>query len=236
MNKKKVQTLSPLLIVAILIIAGIALGLFLHQKTLLTQQIKPQEYQVIRVIDGDTIVVESIGKVRYIGVNTPEIHHPTKGVEYYGKEAFLANRKLVEGKKVRLEYDVQQKDKYGRTLAYVYVRDLFINAKLLADGFAQVMTIPPNVKYTDSFLKLQREAQSAGKGLWGNKAKTASPATAMTDLADETVYYWVNTKSHKFHRANCKWARRIKPANLTKSKNRNQLLQDGYTPCGACRP
>ncbi|HYH04578.1 MAG TPA: thermonuclease family protein [Bacillota bacterium] len=236
MDKKKALALSPILSVTILIIVGIALGLFLYQKTPLTQQMEPPGYQVIRVIDGDTLMVEPIGKVRYIGVNTPEIHHPTKGVEYYGKEAFAANRQLVEGKKIRLEYDVQQKDKYGRTLAYVYVGNVFINAQLLAEGFAQVMTIPPNVKHADYFLKLQREAQSAGKGLWGNKAKTASPATAITDFADESVYYWVNIKSQKFHRANCKWAGRIKPANLTKSKNRDQLLQDGYTPCGACRP
>jgi micrococcal nuclease len=128
------------------------------------------EYQVLRVIDGDTIVVEKLGKVRYIGVNTPETHHPFKGMEYYGKEAFAANQKLVANRVVRLKYDVQAKDKYGRTLAYVYQGDLFVNAELVKQGYAQVMTIPPNVKYADVFFKLQREARAAGKGLWGPAA------------------------------------------------------------------
>ncbi len=83
--------------------------------------------QVVRVIDGDTIQVCCVFgdrvTVRYIGVDTPETHHPMRGVERYGMEAAEANRKLVDGKTVRLEFDVQQLDKYGRTLAYVYLQD-----------------------------------------------------------------------------------------------------------------
>ncbi len=127
--------------------------------------------KVVRVVDGDTIQVCCIGwkreKVRYIGVNTPETKHPTRGVEYFGKEASEANRKLVEGKTVRLEFDVQQLDKYGRTLAYVYLEDgTFLNAWLVENGYAMVMTVPPNVKHQELFLKLQREAREAGRGLW----------------------------------------------------------------------
>ncbi len=89
--------------------------------------------QVVRVIDGDTIQVCCVFgdrvKVRYIGVDTPETHHPMRGVERYGMEAAEANRKLVDGKTVRLEFDVQQLDRYGRTLAYVYLEDgTFVNA------------------------------------------------------------------------------------------------------------
>jgi len=73
----------------------------------------------------------------------------------------------VDGKTVRLEFDVQQFDKYGRTLAYVYLEDgTFVNAWLVENGFAQVMTVPPNVKHQEFFLKLQREAREAGRGLW----------------------------------------------------------------------
>ncbi len=127
--------------------------------------------QVVRVIDGDTIQICCVfgdrEKVRYIGINTPEIHHPMKGVERYGKEASEANRKLVDGKTVRLEFDVQQLDRYNRLLAYVYLEDgIFVNAWLVEHGFAQVMTVPPNVKHQELFLKLQREAREAKRGLW----------------------------------------------------------------------
>ncbi len=127
--------------------------------------------KVVRVVDGDTIQVCCIGwkreKVRYIGVDTPETHHPMRGVEPYGMEAAEANRKLVDGKTVRLEFDVQQFDKYGRTLAYVYLEDgTFVNAWLVENGYAMVMTVPPNVKHQELFLKLQREAREAGRGLW----------------------------------------------------------------------
>jgi micrococcal nuclease len=134
-------------------------------------QSDPALVQVVRVIDGDTIRVwDEFGyrvTVRYIGINTPETKHPTKGVEHYGTEASEANRKLVDGKKVTLEFDVQQFDKYGRTLAYVYLEDgTFVNAWLVENGYAMVMTVPPNVKHQELFLKLQREARDNGRGLW----------------------------------------------------------------------
>ncbi len=127
--------------------------------------------QVVRVIEGDTIQICCVFgdrvKVRYIGINTPETHHPARGVEPYGKEASEANRRLVDGKTVRLEFDVQQLDKYGRTLAYVYLKDgTFVNAWLVENGYAMVMTVPPNVKHQELFLKIQREAREERRGLW----------------------------------------------------------------------
>jgi micrococcal nuclease len=232
MFRKKRQPTLLLTGIAILIICGFLL---------ISERPGPappqqQTYQVLRVIDGDTIIVNTIGKVRYIGVNTPETHHPTKGVEYYGREACAANQRLVAGKQVRLEYDVQPKDKYGRTLAYVYVGKSLVNAKLLEDGFAQVMTVPPNVKYADYFRTLQRQAQAAGKGLWGKRAGSVTRATASPTKENGAIIYWANTKSKKFHRPDCQWARRINSHNLLKTDDRRQLLQDGYSPCKACRP
>lgn len=105
-------------------------------------------YQVARVIDGDTIKLSNGDRVRYIGINTPETKHPRKGVEYFGPEASAFNKKLVGGKKVRLEFDVQRRDRYGRLLAYVYLLDgTFVNLELVRQGFAQVSTFPPNVKH-----------------------------------------------------------------------------------------
>ena len=124
---------------------------------------------VVRIVDGDTIhvrIVDRIEKVRYIGVNTPETHHPTKGVERGGHAAASVNRDLVSGKRVRLELDAQERDRYGRLLAYVWVGDVMVNAELLRLGYAQVMTVPPNVRHQDLFLKLQRDAREAGRGLW----------------------------------------------------------------------
>jgi micrococcal nuclease len=129
---------------------------------------------VLRLVDGDTIHVQVNGrveKVRYIGVNTPEIHHPGKGEEPGGREAREVNRRLVEGRSVRLEPDVQQRDRYGRLLAYVWLRredgsEVMVNAELVRLGYAQVMTIPPNVRYTNTFLALQRQARDAHRGLW----------------------------------------------------------------------
>jgi len=130
-------------------------------------------FLVKRVIDGDTIQLANGEKVRYIGINTPEIHHPRKPVEYFGKEAMEFNKKLVKGKKVRLSFDVQERDKYGRLLAYVYLEDgTFVNAELVKQGYAQVATYPPNVKYQKRFLKLQEEARKAKRGLWAAKETT----------------------------------------------------------------
>ncbi|HEU4366676.1 MAG TPA: thermonuclease family protein [Methylomirabilota bacterium] len=128
------------------------------------------EARVVRVVDGDTIHVRVNGrveKVRYIGVNTPELHHPTRGEEPGGRQAHAANRRLVEGKRVRLDLDVQSRDRYGRLLAYVWVGDTMVNAELIRLGYAQVMTVPPNVRHQALFLKLQRDAREAGRGLWG---------------------------------------------------------------------
>ena len=124
---------------------------------------------VVRVVDGDTIHVRigaRVEKVRYIGVNAPEVHHPTKGVEPGGREAAAVNRRLVQDQAVRLELDVQERDRYGRLLAYVWIGGVMINAELVRLGYAQVMTVPPNVRYQEMFLKLQREAHQAGRGLW----------------------------------------------------------------------
>jgi micrococcal nuclease len=125
--------------------------------------------RVVSIVDGDTIKVrigDRTETVRYIGMNTPVLHHPTKGVEPLTREATEANRKLVGGQTVRLELDVQERDRYGRLLAYVYLGDMMVNAELVAQGYAQVMTIPPNARPQKLFLKAQREARLHHLGLW----------------------------------------------------------------------
>ncbi|MBI3616217.1 MAG: thermonuclease family protein [Candidatus Omnitrophica bacterium] len=130
----------------------------------------PREVFVQRAVDGDTVLLSMGERVRYIGVDTPELHHPRKPVQFYGREAMEFNRNLVEGKSVRLEFDVERYDKYNRLLAYVYLPDgTFVNAELVRQGYARLMTIPPNVKHAELFRKLQAEAREAGRGLWGRR-------------------------------------------------------------------
>ena len=123
-------------------------------------------------MDGDTIYVaigNQIEKVRYIGINTPEIHHPTKGREPYGEVAREANVRLVDGRWVDLVLDVQAGDRFGRLLAYVYVGGRFVNADLVWQGYAEAATYPPNVRYADYFVGLlQRHAREARHGLWAD--------------------------------------------------------------------
>ncbi|MDA0263713.1 MAG: thermonuclease family protein [Chloroflexi bacterium] len=129
------------------------------------------EVQVVNVVDGDTIDVLIDGiphRVRYIGIDTPETVHPARGVEPYGKEASARNRELVEGVTVYLEKDVSETDRYDRLLRYVWLEDgTMVNEMLVAEGYAQVSTFPPDVKYAERFLVAQRAARDAGLGLWG---------------------------------------------------------------------
>ena len=129
-----------------------------------------QKAHVTRVVDGDTIEVRFNNgrseKLRYIGMNTPETYGDT---ECFGKKASAYNKALVANKMVWLEMDVEKRDKYSRLLAYVYLDpngDAMVNAILVAQGYAQMATYPPNVKYVDLFRELQRGAREDARGLW----------------------------------------------------------------------
>ncbi len=144
--------------------------------------------EVVRVIDGDTAVFSLIigdGKtykderVRFLGVDTPETVHPTKPVEFYGKEASdFTKSQLKAGRIVWLQTDVQSRDRYNRMLAYVWlnepkdldseseIRENMYNARLLLDGYAHVMTVQPNSRYSTLFASFQKEARENNKGLW----------------------------------------------------------------------
>lgn len=131
-------------------------------------------YKVTKVVDGDTIEVDINGvltRVRYIGVNTPETVDPRRPVQCFGKEASDENKSLVSGKSVYFERDVSDTDKYGRLLRYVYFKlddgsFLFVNDYLVRQGYAQVSTYPPDVKYTERFVEAQKQAQQGKHGLW----------------------------------------------------------------------
>jgi len=136
---------------------------------------------VTRAIDGDTLKLENGERVRLIGIDTPEMHESDKlyrdaqrthqdiqAIKALGRRAYNFTRNLVEGRRVSLEFDVERQDKYGRLLAYVYLKDdgTFVNAEIVKQGYASLMTYQPNVKYADLFLKLYREARQNKRGLW----------------------------------------------------------------------
>ncbi|WP_373522404.1 thermonuclease family protein [Aquiflexum sp.] len=129
-------------------------------------------FEISKFVDGDTFwITNSKGeqeKIRLIGVDAPETRRSgKKEIGYFGKVAAAYIVKLLDSKKIRLEYDVGKYDRYKRTLAYVYLEDgTFLNAHLIENGYAMVMTVPPNVKYSELFIKLQREARLKKKGLW----------------------------------------------------------------------
>lgn len=124
------------------------------------------QVKVVRVIDGDTIEIEGKIKVRYIGVNTPELHDPRKPIECFGQTASDENKKLVEGKEVYIQKDISETDKFKRLLRYVWVGDIFVNDYLVRQGFAQVSTFPPDVKFQQQFIEAQTEAKENKRGLW----------------------------------------------------------------------
>lgn len=138
------------------------------------------ESKVTSVIDGDTIVVEGGHKVRYIGINAPETSKDTSGKktgeQCFADESYLENKRLVEGKVIKLVRDVSNTDKYGRLLRYVYVNDIFINDYLVINGYAKTMTIKPDVRYYEKFKVSQSHAKSKNLGIW-KACPTLTPDT-----------------------------------------------------------
>ena len=144
---------------------------------------------VRQVVDGDTLEVTGGERVRLIGIDTPETKAPDRPVGCFGQEASRFTATVVpKGTAVRLVGDAEQRDRYGRLLAYVYRRadGLFLNAELLRRGFAQLLTIPPNIAHTDEFAALARQAREGSQGLWaactllpnGRVAPVSSPTRA----------------------------------------------------------
>jgi micrococcal nuclease len=132
----------------------------------------PKTASIRAVIDGDTVELADGRRVRYIGIDTPELRRRQGDrwvlrPEPWAEEALEMNRRLVEGKTVRLELDREREDGYRRLLAYVYVGDLFVNGELVRYGLASVRLYPPNLKQAETLLKAQREAQKAHRGIWG---------------------------------------------------------------------
>jgi endonuclease YncB( thermonuclease family) len=179
------------------------------------------------VDDGDTILLTDGRRVRYIGINSPEVAHPEKGLdaELFGEAAKARNKSLVYGHRVRLEFDREKTDRYGRVLAYVYLEDgTFINLRMVESGYAYVLVLKPNNRFERVLLKAQRRAMKTGLGIW-------------SDWKEEEKESIVgNKRSRRFHRTSCPNAATIHPKNRVALSSRWEAYWLGFAPAKQCAP
>jgi micrococcal nuclease len=164
---------------------------------------KMEKATVTRIVDGDTLELGSGEKVRLIGVNTPEVHGK---VQPFGKEASAYTKAELLGRTILLFRDVSDTDRYGRLLRYVFIagQDVMYNERLVQEGYAQVMTIPPNVAYAELFLQRQKEARENNKGLWAEdtsvgQAPAVSSGPPAAPSCPNPVKGNINSKGDKIY-------------------------------------
>lgn len=200
-----------------------------------TQPTKANTYKVIRVVDGDTFVIDYNGtqeKVRLIGVDTPESVHPDASKNTAaGIKASEYTKSLLTGKSVTLEFDVQERDKYGRLLAYVFVDGYMLNKKLLQEGYAVIATYPPNVKYLNDF----KAIAGVGNNTSSNTAQKTENQKNTTENVAEAAYIG-NANTKKFHKATCASVKKMSNENKVAFSDRASAVSKGYAPCGNCKP
>jgi|LSQX01.1.fsa_nt_gb micrococcal nuclease len=216
-------------LVVCLLISFLAIGCAISQDDANT-------VRVIRVVDGDTVEVNIQGtkeKVRLIGVDTPETVHPTIGEEPYGIEASDFTKEKLTDQTVELEFDVEERDRYGRLLAYVWLDGEMFNEVLLSDGYAQIATYPPNVRYVERFQTAQQEAREAERGLWG--VIDEEPVTAQKERLESSNWLG-NANTKKFHYPDCQHGQKTKSYNQVWFDSRQEAIDAGYEPCGSCKP
>lgn len=185
----------------------------------------PSNAVVQAVIDGDTILLDTGEKVRYLGVDCPETDHHGVSAECCGPEAKKMNAEMVLHKKVRLEYEKERMDDYGRVLAYVFLPDgRCANAELLRSGLAWVYRPARGLRRLGEFVELQREAVRRRTGMWGRCE--VRPAEQ----------YFANVHSYVFHRPDCPLGRDTARKNLVRYKTRWECLELGFRPCRVCKP
>jgi micrococcal nuclease len=183
-----------------------------------------KEYVVNKIINGDTVQLDTGEIVKYIGIETPELNLKEGGSEFFAKQASRQNQKLVLLKKVRLEFDKERKDKAGRTLAYVFVKNVFVNAELIKLGYARTNIISPNDKYKNMFLDYEKKAKQSEKGLWQETKK------------DTETSYIGNKRSYTFHRPLCKSIDKIPEKSKIIFRSRTDAIKIGYIPDKMCNP
>ena len=206
--------MRPLKIILIIILATVCLSL------------TAAGYHRVRfVYDGDTILLDNKNKVRYLGINSPEIDHKGGKSEFMAHAARHSNLELVKGARVSLEFDKEKKDRYGRLLAYVFLENgEMVNALLVRKGMAHVLLNNQGLKYEDLLLDYQRKAMKEKLGIWSRPFKV------------QEKFYLGNRNSYRFHRPDCRFAKKISRKNGVRFKSRYDAFREGYSPCKRCMP
>ncbi len=184
---------------------------------LFSQPLRAEQLVVKKVLSGELIKLSGGERVRYIGVDAPGEGN------FFFEDARQANKKLVEQKKIEIEYDAR-KNSDKDLLGYVYAGDIFVNAQLLKNGFGIAYIVPPNQKYADLFISLQKEARKKRRGIW-----------AFEDPNDE-AYYIASKGSRKFHRPNCRFARELSFDKRVIFRTKDEALSKGYSQDWRCNP
>jgi micrococcal nuclease len=197
----------------------------------ITQALSARTYLVTRVVDGDTIVLEQIGTVRLIGVDTPETVDPRRPVQRFGKEASDFAHRLLNGKRVRVEYDWNRKDKYNRTLAYVYLEDgTLVNSEIIRQGYGVAYTRYP-FKFLSEFRAVERQAREQNRGLWAPTSTKSIPIKPEAGRkSPDSIIVYVTRTGTKYHQATCR---------LISSGSVSMSLSEAvkkYEPCAICKP
>ena len=185
------------------------------------------------VTDGDTIEVDGLGKIRFVGVNTPE-----RGVEgYICSKRFV--QKLCLNKEVSLDIDDSKyTDRYGRYLAVVIVDGKNLNEMLLKEGLAEVMYMPPSEFYPYDWTSNSNGYSnylSSYKSTNSGSSSSSSFSSASTGASDSGSYI-ASANSHKFHYPSCRWGKRISDKNKVTFNSRSEAIGQGYEPCKVCQP
>ena len=177
-------------------------------------------YKVIKIIDGDTFELQDRGKLRLLGIDTPEHGEPF----HDSAMAFLSG--MVLNKEVELEFELRKRDKYKRLLAYVYIDSIFVNAEMISAGLAGLYLFPENSSdqaIIADLLDCQRQAMAEEVGIWG-----------LPHILSD--YYLGNSKRMRFHRPECRSVKSLKPEYRVVFDTRESACYDGYSPCRNCGP
>lgn len=187
----------------------------------------PSEARVRYVIDGDTAVLEGGAHVRFLGIDAPEMERDGQPAQFmaHKSKAYVAG--LIQGKLVRLEYDRERYDRYGRLLAYLFLPDgTMVNQAVVRQGLARVYAHAPNVRYQEALDATQQEAMAAGRGIWQKSLAQPPPEP----------FYLGNKNSKRLHRPGCPLAAKMAPANRVRFTSLKEAYQQGYSPCRSCKP
>jgi len=243
--KAKFSPKRPLRIFSLLIAFLLILPAFLYAG----------QYGVIRVVDGDTIIISYKGKpekVRLLRVNTPESVHPDKKQNIpIGKIASDFTKKRLKGKYVDLEFEGSFRGRYGRLLAYVFVDGINFNLELVGRGLSPYYTkYGPSEKYDKEFREAERYARKHKLNIWGDPELTqrylrlkskwgqyrTSASSSPTTVQTKMWKYVASKRSEVFHHPDCKWAKKISPKNLIGFKSKEEAIKSGRRPCESCKP